>query len=154
MTDRFSATRPAQVLLVEDVDDDAELVRLAFAAAKQPVELHCVEDGEKCLAFLRRQPPYQDAPVPHLVLLDLNMPRMDGREVMAELARDDALKHLPVVVLTTSSDEADVLELYRLRCSSYVVKPVGFENFVATIRLLGDYWLRLVVLPRRAGAAD
>lgn len=142
-----NAGKPAEILLVEDEENEVELTREGFARANLKVNLSHVDDGEKCLAFLRKQPPYADAPTPDLILLDLNMPRMDGREVMAEIVRDDALRHLPVVVLTTSSAEADILEMYKLRCNSYIIKPVGFDDFVKAITLIGSYWLTLTVLP-------
>jgi two-component system, chemotaxis family, response regulator Rcp1 len=139
--------KPAEILLVEDEENEVELTKEGFARANLMVNLHHVDDGEKCLAFLRKQVPYADVPTPDLILLDLNMPRMDGREVMAEIVRDEALRHLPVVVLTTSSAEEDILEMYRLRCNSYIIKPVGFEEFVQAITLLGGYWLTLTMLP-------
>ena len=99
------------------------------------------------MAFLRKQPPYADAPTPDLILLDLNMPVMDGREVLAEIVNDEALRHLPVVVLTTSYEAEDVHKMYQLRCNSYITKPVDFEKFVEAVRKLEDYWLTVVVLP-------
>jgi two-component system response regulator len=137
----------AEILLVEDEENEVELTKEGFARANLTVNLHHVDDGEKCLAYLRKQAPYADAPAPDLILLDLNMPRMDGRRVMAEIVRDEALRHLPVVVLTTSSAEEDILEMYKLRCNSYIVKPVGFDDFVQTITVLGRYWLTLSKLP-------
>jgi CheY-like chemotaxis protein len=137
----------AEILLVEDEENEVELTKEGFARANLTVNLHHVDDGEKCLAYLRKQAPYADAPTPDLILLDLNMPRMDGRRVMAEIVRDEALRHLPVVVLTTSSAEEDILEMYKLRCNSYIVKPVGFDDFVQTITVLGRYWLTLSKLP-------
>lgn len=101
------------------------------------------------MAFLRKQKQYSDAPTPDLILLDLNMPRMDGREVMAEIVADERLQHLPVVVLTTSAEEGEILKMYQLRCSSYIIKPVDFEQFIRVVRLINDYWLALVVLPSR-----
>ena len=99
------------------------------------------------MAFLRKQGPYADSPTPDLILLDLNMPRMDGREVLAEVTRDDQLRHLPIVVLTTSESEKDILASYRLRCSSYIVKPVDFGSFSKVVQSISDYWFVLVVLP-------
>jgi len=137
-----------QILLVDDNEDDVFLTREAFSAANFLVNLHHVDNGEKCMAFLRKKPPYADAPTPDVILLDLNMPIMDGREVLAAIIKDEALKHLAVVILTTSSAEADILEMYRLRCSSYIIKPVGFKNFVEVVRKLGNYWLTMVVMPK------
>ena len=144
--------RPAEILLVEDNDNDAELMRLAFKQAKLAVSVHRVCDGEACMAFLRRQHPHEAAPQPDLVFLDLNMPRMDGREVMREILADEQLRHLPVIVMTSSDADADVLASYKLRCSSYIVKPIGFENFAQIIRSLSNYWFTVVVLPTTTSA--
>ncbi len=141
--------RTAEILLVEDNENDVILTRQGFKKARLLVNLHHVKDGEECMAFLRKQEPYSDAPTPDLILLDLNMPRMDGREVMAEIATDKTLHHLPVVILTTSAEEKEILSMYRLRCSSYIVKPVDFDQFLQVASLIGDYWLNLVVLPSR-----
>jgi CheY-like chemotaxis protein len=149
MNDVLSDTRPAEVLLVEDNDDDVYLTQRAFKAAKFIVNLHHVNNGRKCMAFLRKQPPYADAPTPDLILLDLNMPVMDGREVLAEIVKDEALRHLPVIVLTTSYEAEDVQKMYKLRCNSYITKPVDFEKFVEAVRKLEDYWLTVVVLPSK-----
>jgi chemotaxis family two-component system response regulator Rcp1 len=142
--------RPANILLVEDNDNDAELMRLAFRQAKLAVSVHRVNDGEACMKFLRRQPPFENSPRPDLIFLDLNMPRMDGREVMREILDDEQLRYLPVIVMTSSDADADVLASYKLRCSSYIVKPIGFENFAEIIRSLGNYWFTVVVLPTTA----
>ncbi|HTT41374.1 MAG TPA: response regulator [Burkholderiales bacterium] len=147
MTDALAASRPAEILLVEDNEDDVFLTRMAFEQAKLIVNLHHVDDGEKCMAFLRKQPPYADAPTPDLILLDLNLPVMDGREVLAEIVKDEALKHLAVVVLTTSYEAEDIATMYKLRCNSYITKPVDFEKFVDAVRKLQDYWFTVVILP-------
>jgi CheY-like chemotaxis protein len=147
MTTGNSRGRPATILLAEDNENDVELTRLGFERAHLLVDLHHVPDGEECLAFLRKKGAHSDAPSPDLLLLDLNMPRLDGREVLAELVRDERLRHLPVVVLTTSSDETDVLDMYRLRCSSYISKPIDFHEFIDVVRGVSDYWLTLLVLP-------
>lgn len=147
MTQPLSRSRPAEILLVEDNDDDAELMRLGFAKAKLAVNMHRVRNGEECMAFLRREGDHADALVPDLILLDLNMPRMDGREVLTEISGDDALRHLPVVVMTTSSADQDIIDSYKLRCSSYVVKPVDFTQFAEAVRSIANYWFSLVVLP-------
>lgn len=143
--------RPAIILLAEDNENDVELTRLGFERAHLLVDLHHVPDGEECLAFLRKEGRYADAPSPDLLLLDLNMPRVDGREVLSELVRDERLQHLPVVVLTTSADESDVLDMYRLRCSSYISKPIDFHEFIDVVRGVSDYWLTMLVLPRTDG---
>ncbi len=139
--------RPAEILLVEDNETDVILTREGFERAKLKVNLHHVENGEACMAFLRREREYADAPTPDLILLDLNMPVMDGREVLAEMVKDDRLKHLPVVILTTSADEKDVLQMYKLRCSSYATKPVDFNQFLHVIQSIAEYWFTIVVLP-------
>lgn len=139
--------RLAELLLVDDNDNDVELTRIAFQQARFAANMHHVENGEECMAFLRREGKYADAPTPDIILLDLNMPRMDGREVLEAISADDDLKHLPVIVLTTSEADEDILMAYRLRCSSFIVKPVGFENFAKAVQVIGDYWFTLAVLP-------
>jgi CheY-like chemotaxis protein len=141
------SSRLAEILLVEDNENDVVLTRHAFEQAKLLVNLHRVRNGEECLAFLRKEGAHASAVTPDLVLLDLNMPVMDGREVLAELVADPVLRHLPVVILTTSAEESEILRMYQLRCSSYIVKPVDFEQFVQVVRAFGDYWLTAVVLP-------
>ena len=111
------------------------------------VTLHHVKDGEEGIAFLRKEGQFADAPTPDLVLLDLNMPRMDGREMLAEIAADDRLRHIPVIVLTTSSADAEILNMYRLRCSSYIVKPMTFSQFSRVMASIADYWFTIVSLP-------
>jgi len=135
------------VLLVEDSESDAELTRLGFERAPMEVTLDRARDGEEGIAFLRKEGPYASAPTPDLVLLDLNMPRMNGREVLAEIAKDERLRHLPVVVLTTSSADREVLNMYQLRCSSYVVKPLSFEEFAQAMASIAEYWFKTVTLP-------
>ncbi|WP_020681839.1 response regulator [Marinobacterium rhizophilum] len=139
--------RPAEILLVEDNDNDVELTRIGFKRTHLSINLHHVPDGVECMAFLHKEGQYAGVPTPDLILLDLNMPRMNGREVLEAISQDDGLRHLPVVVLTTSDAESDVLSSYKLRCSSYIVKPVDFENFARVVQSLTDYWFTLVVLP-------
>lgn len=141
--------REAVVLLVEDNPDHAFLAKESFADAKLRVNLHHVESGDHCMAFLRRQPPYENAPRPDLILLDIHMPRMDGYEVMETIVKDQELRSLVVVVMTTSADALDVERMYALRCNSYVVKPLSFESFTAVIQRLSNYWFDLVVLPQQ-----
>lgn len=143
----IQSARPAEVLLVEDNDTDVVLTRKSFECARLAVNLHHVSNGEQCMAFLRKESGYEDAPTPDLMLLDLNMPVMDGRETLSELVADESLNYLPVVVLTTSDDERDILEMYQLRCSAYLTKPVDFPKFQEMISKLGDWWFTLVVLP-------
>ena len=139
--------RPAEILLVEDSENDVILTREGFKATKLSVNLHHVINGEECMAFLRKEREYPDAPTPDLVLLDLNLPVMDGREVLAEVVKDDRLNHLPVVILTTSANEQDVLSMYKLRCSAYATKPVDFDEFQRIIQGIADFWFTVVVLP-------
>ena len=143
----ISKCRPVELLLVEDNENDVRLTEISFQRSKLAVNMHHVENGEKCLAFLRKEDDFADAVTPDLILLDLNMPVMDGREVLAEIVKDDKLKHLPVVVLTTSDDERDVLSMYKLRCSSYVTKPVDFNKFQEIIQNLNSYWFTIVMTP-------
>ena len=131
------------ILLAEDNENDVELTRQGFKKCKLLLNLHHVRDGIECMAFLRRQGKYSNAPTPDLLLLDLNMPRMDGREVLAEIVADKILSAIPVVILTTSAQDAEILKLYKLRCSSYIIKPVDFEQFTEAVRQLGLYWMVL-----------
>jgi len=149
MNSALQNARPANILLVEDNQDDVTLTKEGFKRSKLEVSLQHVNNGEKCMEFLRKESEYWDAPTPDLILLDLNMPVMDGREVLAELVKDDNLKHLPVVILTTSSDEQDVLNMYKLRCSAYAIKPVDFDEFSRIIQGIADFWFTIVALPTR-----
>jgi CheY-like chemotaxis protein len=152
MTSKVLSGRAAEILLAEDNENDVELTRQGFKKTELLLNLHHVKDGEECLAFLRKQGKYSNAPTPDLVLLDLNMPRMDGREVLAEMVADKDLTSIPVVVLTTSANEEEVLNMYKLRCSSYIVKPVDFEQFLRVIRSIAEYWFTVVVVPTRVPA--
>ena len=143
----IAKTRTAQILLVEDNEDDVYLTREAFEAASLRISLHHVNNGQKCMHFLRKQGDYVNAPTPDLILLDIHMPVMDGYAVMTEIAKDEKLRHLPVVVLTTSYEAADIKRMYGLRCNSYITKSVDFDNFVKAVDILVDYWLTVVVLP-------
>jgi two-component system response regulator len=142
----FEQGRQGVVLLVEDNADHAFLAQEAFDDSPHKVNLQHVDDGEKCLAFLRRQAPYETAPRPDLILLDIHMPRMDGFEVMEAIAHDAALRGIVVVVLTTSAERLEVQRMYQLGCHSYMVKPVDFGVFSAAIGQLASYWFGLVVL--------
>lgn len=137
-----------EILLVEDNPGDVDLTLEALDEAKIRNEVHVAEDGVEAMAFLRREGSYADAPRPDLVLLDLNMPRMDGREVLEEVKKDADLRRIPIVVLTTSEDEQDVLDAYEHSANAYIVKPVDFQQFFGTIRALEDFWLTVVRLPR------
>jgi two-component system response regulator len=154
MNSTLNGSRPAEILLVEDNENDVFLTREGFSRAKLAVNLHHVENGEKCMNFLRRSGSYASAPVPDLILLDLNMPVMNGREVLEEIVNDESLRRLPVVILTTSAADRDVLDLYKLRCSSYITKPVDFTQFQKLIQEFTDYWFTVVVLPSAKSAGE
>lgn len=139
--------KPIEILLVEDNPGDVRLTIEALKEAKVINHLTVVKDGVEALAFLRRQGSYDTAPRPHLILLDLNLPRKDGREVLADIKTDDNLKRIPVVVLTTSQDEQDVLKSYNLHANCYITKPVDLDQFVRVVRSIEDFWLGIVVLP-------
>jgi CheY-like chemotaxis protein len=136
-----------QILLVDDSEDDFLLAQEGFSEAGVSVDLHYVENGRECMDFLRRTGRFAGAPHPDLVLLDLNMPLMSGREVLGEMVLDPKLKHLPVVVMTTSAASEEVLSLYRLRCNAFMIKPTGFDEFVRQIRVLSDYWFSVIQRP-------
>jgi two-component system response regulator len=151
LSSQFEGLRTKQILLVEDNENDAELTRIAFKKSKLLFNLHHVWDGEECMAFLRKQDPHAGVPTPDLVLLDLNMPRMDGREVMAAIVADGIFRSIPVVILTTSADDREVFRMYQLRCNSYIVKPVDLQEFLQVAQSLSDYWFGIVVLPTARG---
>ena len=138
---------PIEILLVEDSPTDALLTRQALAGGKLLNRLHVVEDGVKAIAFLRRQPPYGDAPRPKLILLDLNLPRKDGREVLAEIKEDEDLRMIPVIVLTTSNAETDILRSYSLHANCYITKPVDFASFADAVADIETFWFAVVTLP-------
>ena len=152
MTNNLAGSRPAEILLAEDNENDVVLTRQGFKRCKLALNLHHVKDGEECMAFLRKQGKYSDAPTPDLLLLDLNMPRMDGREVLAALVADETLNAVPVVVLTTSAQDEEILKMYKMRCSSYIVKPVDFDQFLHVVRSIAEYWFTVVVLPKEDSA--
>ncbi|TDV55090.1 response regulator [Actinophytocola oryzae] len=135
------------VLLVEDDDGDVLMTREAFEHHKIRNKLHVVQDGEEALQFLRREGVYEGAPRPGLILLDLNLPRRDGREVLAELKGDPELRVIPVVVLTTSEAEEDIVRSYSLHANAYVSKPVDFDRFIDVIRQIDDFFVTVVKLP-------
>ncbi|MFP4531590.1 MAG: response regulator [Desulfobacterales bacterium] len=139
--------RPIEILLVEDNPGDADLAREALEISKLYNSLHVVGDGEEAMAFLQNQGEYADAPHPDLILLDLNLPKKDGREVLEEIKADDGLKRIPVVVLTTSTDEQDVLKTYNLHANCYVSKPIDLEQFTRVVQSIQDFWFSIVVLP-------
>ncbi|HEX7633916.1 MAG TPA: response regulator [Noviherbaspirillum sp.] len=139
--------RPIEVLMVEDNPGDVRLTREALKDAKVSNTLHVVEDGVAALDFLYRRGEYEMAPHPDLILLDLNLPKKNGREVLEEIKQDNCLKTIPVVILTTSQAEEDVLRAYRLHANCYITKPVDFAQFNKIVRTIEDFWLTIVTLP-------
>ncbi|GAA3683220.1 response regulator [Nonomuraea antimicrobica] len=139
--------RPIEVLLVEDDQGDILLTKEAFDFNKVRNRLSVVNDGEQAMAFLRREGGYSDAPRPDLILLDLNLPRMSGMEVLQEVKADAVLRTIPVVILTTSEAEEDILHSYRLHANAYVAKPVDFEQFIRVVRQIDDFFVTVVKLP-------
>ncbi|SDI05319.1 Response regulator receiver domain-containing protein [Actinokineospora alba] len=137
-----------EVLLVEDDDGDILMTREAFEHFKIHNSLHVVRDGEQALQFLRREGDYAEAPRPDLILLDLNLPRFDGRQVLAEIKSDATLRRIPVVVLTTSEAEEDILRSYELHANAYVAKPVDFDRFIEVIRKIDEFFVTVVKLPK------
>ncbi len=140
--------RPAEVLLVEDNPGDARLTLEALKEGKVLNRVSVVPDGVEAMAFLRREGPYADAPRPNLILLDLNLPKKDGREVLAEVKVDPDLKRIPVVILTTSRAEEDIARTYDLHANCYVTKPVDLDKFLEVVRSIEDFWLAIVQLPQ------
>ena len=146
MAKRFNG-KPATILMAEDNDADVRLAEEALAEGKINNQIFRVKDGEEAMAFLRKQEPYVDAPRPDIILLDLNMPRMDGKEVLQEISKDDSLLSIPVVVLTTSEAESDILKSYSLKANCYITKPVDFEKFVDVVKSIEQFWFSVVSLP-------
>jgi two-component system, chemotaxis family, response regulator Rcp1 len=139
--------RPVRILMVEDSPTDALMARHALEMAKLKVDLTVLEDGVEAMTYLRRQAPYEGATVPDLILLDLNLPRKNGREVLAEVKADPALREIPVVILTTSRSREDVHATYQLHANCYVAKPVTFETFSEVVRSIGEFWFTIVTTP-------
>ena len=140
---------PVEVLLVEDSPGDVRLTQEALRETNRSIHLHVASDGVEAMAFLRNQGQYVHAPRPDLILLDLNVPKLDGREVLAQTKMDDNLKSIPTIVLTTSDADADVLESYRLQANCYLNKPVQLDEFESVVKSISDFWLRKVMLPQR-----
>jgi two-component system, chemotaxis family, response regulator Rcp1 len=138
---------PLQVLLVEDSPGDLRLTREAFHEVNPFIQLHVSTDGVEAMAFLRREGANSQAPRPDLILLDLNLPKMDGREVLALIKEDRALKTIPTVILTSSEAEADVVKSYQLQANCFLSKPIHFEEFHSLVRSINDFWLNKVKLP-------
>jgi two-component system, chemotaxis family, response regulator Rcp1 len=141
--------RPIEILLVEDNPGDVDLTREMVEASKVRNVIRNVSDGVEAMAYLRREPPYSKAARPDLILLDLNIPKKDGRTVLSEIKESADLKDIPVVVLTTSEAESDILKSYQLHANCYITKPVDLTKFTTIIRSIEDFWLTVVKLPRR-----
>ena len=139
--------RPIEILLVEDNPGDVRLTQEAFKEGKVRNKLHVVWDGIEAMAFLRREDKFADAPHSDLILLDLNLPKKDGREVLAEIKQDPDLKRIPVVILTTSKAEEDILRTYDLHANCYITKPVDLEQFIKVVKSIEEFWLTVVKLP-------
>ena len=144
---------PIEVLLVEDSPGDVRLTQEALREANRAVHLHVASDGVEAMAFLRREGSYAQVPRPDLILLDLNLPRMDGREVLAQIKSDESLKTIPTIILTTSEAEADILKSYQLQANCFLSKPVQLDDFENLVKSINDFWLTKVKLPqpRRGG---
>jgi chemotaxis family two-component system response regulator Rcp1 len=140
---------PFEILLVEDNPSDVELVREALRGWTTPNQIAVVEDGVKALQYLRRQPPYGDCQVPQLILLDLNLPKKDGMEVLREIKEDEALSGIPVIVLTTSDRENDVRSAYSLHANCYLTKPLEIDDFMNKVQAIESFWLNFVRLPKQ-----
>ena len=138
------------ILLAEDDAGDVELTKEGLLVAKMMVNLHVVDDGEKALRFLKKEPPYQEVPRPDIILLDLNMPRKNGKETLQEIKADSALRSIPVVVLTTSEAEADIVKCYDLGANCYITKPIGFEAFTKVVGMIEEFWFTIVKMPPKA----
>lgn len=146
--------RPVEILLVEDSPADIELTREALLESKLHNNLYVVTDGEAAMAFLRREPPHESVPRPDLILLDLNLPKKNGREVLAEIKCDPSLSMIPIVIMTVSRDERDILESYRLHANCYIRKPVRFREFIEIVKSIEDFWFSIVTLPPNAGHSE
>jgi two-component system, chemotaxis family, response regulator Rcp1 len=144
----YEGTTNFEVLLVEDSPGDVRLTREALKDAKVHINLHVAADGMQAMEFLKREGKYAGVPRPDLILLDLNLPKKDGREVLEEIKENPALQSIPIVILTTSSSEEDVLKSYRLHANCYISKPVDLEGFLKVVKSIDSFWLTIVTLPR------
>ncbi len=149
MTEKRGTCRPIEILMVEDNPGDVRLTVEALKEGKVRNNLYTVEDGEEALRYLRRQGQYAEAIRPDLVLLDLNLPKKSGREVLAEIKEDPKLKRIPVVILTVSEAEQDILKSYNLHANCYITKPVNLDRFIEVVKSIEDFWLTVVMLPPR-----
>jgi chemotaxis family two-component system response regulator Rcp1 len=146
-----SDAKPMEVLLVEDSPGDVRLTREALKDAKVHINMHIASDGIEAMAFLKREGLYARVPRPDLILLDLNLPKKDGREVLEEIKRNPVLKSIPVVILTTSASETDILRSYLLHANCYITKPVDLKGFLDVVKSIDNFWLSVVKLPREMG---
>lgn len=149
MSELRGECRPIEILMVEDNPGDVRLTMEALKEGKVRNHMHIAADGEEAMRFLRRQEPYGQAPRPDLVLLDLNLPKKNGREVLAEIKRDADLKRIPVVILTVSKAEQDILKSYNLHANCYITKPVNLDQFLTVVKSIENFWLTVVMLPPR-----
>ncbi len=140
-------TTPVDILLVEDNPGDVRLTQEAFRDSRLPIKLNVVMDGEDAMNYLYRRTPYENATRPDMILLDLNIPKKDGREVLEEIKNDSSLRYVPVVVLTTSNAEQDILKTYSLNVNAYINKPVDFDRFFDIVQKIEDFWLMTATLP-------
>jgi chemotaxis family two-component system response regulator Rcp1 len=141
--------RPVEILLVEDNPGDVRLTQEALKEGKMVNKLHVAWDGVEALAFLRKEDPYADMPYPDVILLDLNLPKKNGREVLAEIKQDPHLVRIPVVILTTSQSEEDILMAYNLHANCYITKPADLQQFLKVVKSVEDFWISIVTLPRK-----
>ena len=148
----ITRVKPIEILLVEDNPGDARLTVEGFKDAKVKNKITVVEDGKEAMAFLRREGPYATVELPDLILLDLNMPRKDGREVLTEMKADERLRHIPVLVFTASSAERDILEAYNLQANAFITKPIDLDEFTKVVKSLEEFWLTIVKLPQGVGS--
>jgi CheY-like chemotaxis protein len=147
MRSLLNGVKPIEILLVEDCVEEAELTRESLRDGRVKNRIHWVEDGEEAMAFLRCQGPFAAAPRPDLILLDLHMPRKNGLEVLAEVKQDPDLKRIPIVIMTTSSDEKDILQAYDRHANCYVTKPVDMDKFIEAVKSIEEFWLTVAHLP-------
>ncbi|MFO8017763.1 MAG: response regulator [Promethearchaeia archaeon] len=141
--------KPVEILLVEDNPGDVRLTKEALKESKIINNLHVVENGIEAMSFLKQEGDYKDMPEPDLILLDLNLPKKDGREVLADIKEDERLKRIPVVILTTSSADEDILHTYNLHANCFITKPVDMNQFTKVVKNIGDFWFSIVKLPKR-----
>ncbi len=145
--ERNGSVRPIDILLVEDNPGDVELAREALGMGKLHNDLHVVNDGVAAMEFLRKTGKYAASPRPDLIILDLNLPKKDGRQVLQEIKEDDSFKRIPVVILTTSSAEEDILKTYNLHANCFITKPIDIRQFIHVVQSIEEFWLSIVVLP-------